>query len=73
MASAPQKAFCVLCFSQCDSVITVQRDFLNKYVVDPPTSQSIRRWYTNNNGCAEELHYNSSGISNSGHARCSVG
>ncbi|KAG8272419.1 Casein kinase I isoform epsilon [Homalodisca vitripennis] len=26
-------------------VITVQRDFLNKYGVDPPTSQSIRRWY----------------------------
>ncbi|KAG8293174.1 hypothetical protein J6590_025272 [Homalodisca vitripennis] len=33
MASAPQKAFCVLRFSQCESVITVQCDFLNGMVL----------------------------------------
>lgn len=45
MASGPQKAFCVLHFLQCESVITVQHDFHNRYGVHPSTSQNIRRWY----------------------------
>lgn len=45
MASGQQKAFCVLRFAQCESVITVQRDFRTTYGVDAPTAQSIRRWH----------------------------
>lgn len=45
MASAQQKAFCVIRFARCESVISVQREFRTTYGVDPPTAQSIRRWY----------------------------
>ena len=45
MATVQQKAFCVLQFSRCESVVTVQREFRRRYGIDPPSAQSIRRWY----------------------------
>ncbi|GBN83627.1 hypothetical protein AVEN_245425-1 [Araneus ventricosus] len=53
MASTKQKAFCVLSFARCGSVITVKREFRKKYRINPPTVQSIRRWYhqCGNSGC----------------------
>jgi transposase len=45
MATAQQKAFCVLKFSTCESVVTVQREFRRRYGTEPPGAQSIRRWY----------------------------
>jgi len=44
MATPQQKAFCVLRFNKCESVITV-RDFRRTYGTDAPTAQSIRRWH----------------------------
>ena len=45
MSTEQQKAFCVLRFEKCESVITVQRDFRRKFNIEPPTAQSIRRWH----------------------------
>uniref|UniRef100_A0A2S2QAX7 DUF4817 domain-containing protein n=1 Tax=Sipha flava TaxID=143950 RepID=A0A2S2QAX7_9HEMI len=45
MLTEQQKAFCVLRFEKCESVITVQRDFRRKFNIEPPTTQSIRRWH----------------------------
>lgn len=45
MASAQQKAFCVLQFSKTESVITVQRAYRNRFGVEPPLPKNIRRWY----------------------------
>lgn len=45
MSTGQHKAFCVLRFSKCESIITVQRDFRRHYGIDAPTAQSIRRWY----------------------------
>jgi hypothetical protein len=45
MATAQQKAFCVLQFSRCETVVTVQREFRRRYGTEPPDAQSIRRWY----------------------------
>ena len=44
MASAQQKAFCVLEFAKTKSVITVQRAFRVKFNCDAPSSKNIRRW-----------------------------
>ena len=45
MATVQQKAFCVLQFARCDSVVTVQREFRWRYGFEPPGAQSIRGWY----------------------------
>jgi hypothetical protein len=45
MATAQQKAFCVLQFSRSKSVVTVQREFRRRYGTEPPGAQSIRQWY----------------------------
>jgi hypothetical protein len=45
MATQPEKAFCVLEFHSTKSVITVQREFRRKFKKDPPTANSIRKWY----------------------------
>ena len=43
MATSEQKAFCVLQFVKCESV--VQRAFRQQFSSDPPSPISIRRWY----------------------------
>jgi hypothetical protein len=45
MATAQQKAFCVLKFSTCESVVIVQHEFRRRYGTEPPGAQSIRWWY----------------------------
>uniref|UniRef100_A0A2S2QCL0 Uncharacterized protein n=1 Tax=Sipha flava TaxID=143950 RepID=A0A2S2QCL0_9HEMI len=45
MSTEQQTAFCVLRFSKCESVITVQLDFRRRDEIDAPTSQSIPRRY----------------------------
>jgi len=45
MATLEQKAFCVLQFVKHDSVVSVQRAFRRQFNTDPPSSNSIRRWY----------------------------
>lgn len=45
MLTGQHKAFCVLRFSKCESIIAVKRDFRRRYGIDAPTTQSIRRWY----------------------------
>ncbi|GBN59764.1 hypothetical protein AVEN_10557-1 [Araneus ventricosus] len=45
MASPVQKAFCVLVFNKCHSVITVQRKFCQRYNQEPPNANNIRRWH----------------------------
>ncbi|GBO00904.1 hypothetical protein AVEN_155399-1 [Araneus ventricosus] len=45
MASPVQKAFCVLEFNKCHSVITVQRRFRQRYNQEPPSANNIRRWH----------------------------
>ncbi|GBM57625.1 hypothetical protein AVEN_225008-1 [Araneus ventricosus] len=45
MASPMQKAFCVLEFNKCRSVITVQRRFRQFYNQEPPNANNIRRWH----------------------------
>jgi len=45
MSTGQHKAFCVLQFSKCESIITVQRDFCRHYGIDAQTAQSICRWY----------------------------
>jgi len=46
MSTGQQKAFCVLWFSKCESVVTVQCDLRRCYGIDAPTAQNIHRWYT---------------------------
>ena len=41
-----RKAFCVLDFHVCQSVITVQRNFRRKFGEDAPSGPSIRKWYS---------------------------
>ena len=45
IATAKQKAFCVLQFPRRESVVTVQREFRRRYGIDPPDAQSIHRWH----------------------------
>ena len=42
-----EKAFCVLQFAKCESIVTVQRQFLIQYHKDPPTDKPIRTLYNN--------------------------
>jgi hypothetical protein len=53
MANQLEKAFCVLEFHSTKSVITVQREFRRNFEKDPPTANSIRKWYQKfvNTGC----------------------
>lgn len=44
MASAQEKAMCVMWFFQTKFVITIQRRFKSTYKKDPPSDNSIRRW-----------------------------
>ena len=45
MASTQQKAFCVLQFESCKSVVTVIRAFRRQFYRDPLNSNNIRRWH----------------------------
>ena len=45
MATPQQKAFCVLQFEICISVVTVQRAFRRQFNSDPPHANNIRRWH----------------------------
>ena len=45
MATLEQKAFCVLQFARHESVVSVQRAFRRQFNSDPPSPNSIRRWY----------------------------
>ena len=45
MATPQQKAFCVLQFESCKSVVTVQRAFRRQFNRDPPNANNIRRWH----------------------------
>jgi len=45
MATPEQKAFCVLRFVKHESVVSVQRAFRWQFNSDPPSPNSIRRWY----------------------------
>lgn len=45
MATGAEKAYVVLEMHSHQSVITVQRHFRTKFNKDPPTANSIRRWY----------------------------
>ena len=45
MATPEQKAFCVLQFERCKSVLTVQRAFLWQFNRDPHNANNIRRWH----------------------------
>ncbi|PSN30762.1 hypothetical protein C0J52_25603 [Blattella germanica] len=45
MATPQQKAFCVLKFESCKSVITMQRAFRRQFNCDPPNANNIRRWH----------------------------
>ena len=44
-ANGSEKAFCVLTFHDCRSVTIVQRQFHTKFGKEPPSDNSIRRWY----------------------------
>ena len=44
-ANGSEKAFCVLTFHECQSVTIVQRQFRTKFGKEPPSDNSIRRWY----------------------------
>jgi len=45
MATLEEKAFCVLQFAKHESVVSVQRAFRRQFNNDPPSPNSIRRWY----------------------------
>ncbi|PSN48396.1 hypothetical protein C0J52_18522 [Blattella germanica] len=45
MVTPLQKAFCVLKFESCKSVITVHRAFCGQFNWDPPNANNIRRWH----------------------------
>ena len=40
-----EKAFCVLQFAKCKSIVIAQRRFRTQYHKDPPTDKPIRTWY----------------------------
>ena len=42
-----EKAFCVLQFAKCKSIVMVERRFRTQYHKDPPTDKPIRTWYNN--------------------------
>ena len=42
-----EKAFCVLQFAKCESIVMVQRRFRTQYHYDPPTDKPIPTWYIN--------------------------
>ena len=42
-----KKAFCVLQFVTCESIVMVQCPFRTKYHKDPPTDKPIHTWYNN--------------------------
>ena len=44
-ANGSEKAFCVLTFHECGSITIVQRQFRTKFGKQPPSDNSIRRWY----------------------------
>ena len=44
-ANGSEKAFCVLTFHECLSVTIVQRQFRTKFGKQPPSDNTIRRWY----------------------------
>ena len=44
-ANSSEKAFCVLTFHEYLSVTNVQRQFRTKFGKEPPSDNSIRRWY----------------------------
>jgi len=44
-ANGSEKAFCVLTFNECRSVTIVQQQFRTKFGKQPPSDNSIRRWY----------------------------
>ena len=44
-ANGSEKAFCVLPFHECRSVTIVQRQFRTKFGKQPPSDNSIGRWY----------------------------
>ena len=41
-----EKAFCVLQFAKCESIVIVQHQFRTQYHKDPPTDKPIRTWTT---------------------------
>ena len=45
MATPEQKSFCVMQFVKHESVVSVQRAFRRQFNSDPPSPNSIRRWY----------------------------
>ncbi|KAG8243980.1 hypothetical protein J6590_032463 [Homalodisca vitripennis] len=45
VAIREHKAFCVLRFAKTESVVTEQRAFRIKFESDPPSDDSMRRWY----------------------------
>ena len=45
MATPGQRAFCVLQIVKHESVVSVQRAFRRQFNRDPPSPDSIRRWY----------------------------
>jgi len=53
-ANGSEKAFCILIFHECQSVIIVQRQFRTKFGRQPPSDNFIRRWYAQfqETGCA---------------------
>lgn len=53
MATAQQKAFCVMEYGRCESTTFVQRAFRTKYGVQSPDRWCIKRWYKQftENGC----------------------
>ena len=42
-----EKAFCVLQFAKCETIVMVQRRFRTQYHIDPPADKPIRTWYNN--------------------------
>ena len=42
-----EKAFCVVQFSICESIVMVQRRFRTQCHKHPPTDKPIRTWYNN--------------------------
>ena len=53
MATAQQKAFCVIEYGRSESTTVVQRAFRTKYGAQPPDRWCIKRWYKQftENGC----------------------
>ena len=45
MSTTQYKAFYVLQFESCKSVVTIQRAFRRQFNRDPPNANNIRRWH----------------------------